>query len=379
MSYYPLYGNVFVDSSNNGGLGGTLSITNSCNTGTLGNQASIAFDVANVSPNILGTGFIQSGVDTAGARISAVIDRVVPAVGTAVVMSVTGNSLQPPAEAMRISSNGNIGIGIQAPQYSLDVSNTGIRATSILSSGLKTTTVVSITNPTNIAASDFVIGQGTSSTATTVYGQKNIFIGNPPTALTTSATYNVGLGNQALTSLTTGTYNVAVGYQAGNAITTGAYNTAIGANAFTGASTYNYSTAIGYNAQITGNNQLVLGTSAETVKLPGGINMSNSSTLINVSGTITLSNPLAQIYPVYNTSALSIQMPSPIIAGAGTMVWFRRVTGAAANVTALAFTGTSIVAYNNITGISSITLLTTTQYMSLLYSDGSNWYQMHTQ
>lgn len=173
MSYYPLYGNVFVDSSNNGGLGGTLSITNSCNTGTLGNQASIAFDVANVSPNILGTGLIQSGVDTAGARISAVIDRVAPAVGTALVMSVSGNALLPPTEAMRISSNGNVvvqgnlnvgfingtpvtsigagsqwttnagnifylgnvGIGIQTPQYALDVSNTGIRASSILING----------------------------------------------------------------------------------------------------------------------------------------------------------------------------------------------------------------------------------------------------
>jgi hypothetical protein len=193
------------------------------------------------------------------------------------------------------------------------------------------------------------------------------------------AQQNTAFGIGSLSSIISGNYNVAVGYQAGNALTTGAYNTAIGANAFATGNIYNYSTAIGYNAQITGNNQLVLGTSAETVKLSGGINMSNSSTLINVSGTITLSNPLAQIYPVYNTSALSIQMPSPIIAGAGTMVWFRRVTGAAANVTALAFTGTSIVAYNNITGLSSITLLTTTQYMSLLYSDGSNWYQMHTQ
>lgn len=74
MSNYPLYGNIFVDSSNNGGLGGTLSITNSCNTATLGNQASIAFDVANVSYSTLGQGLIQSGVDIAGARISAVIE-----------------------------------------------------------------------------------------------------------------------------------------------------------------------------------------------------------------------------------------------------------------------------------------------------------------
>jgi hypothetical protein len=288
MSYYPLYGNVFVDSSNNGGLGGTLSITNSCNTGTLGNQASIAFDVAKVSPNILGTGFIQSGVDTAGARISAVIDRVAPAVGTAVVMSVAGNSLQPPAEAMRISSNGNIGIGIQAPQYSLDVSNTGIRATSILSSGLKTTTVVAVTNPTNIAASDFVIGQGTSSTATTVYGQKNIFIGNPPTALTTSGTYNVGLGNQALTSLTTGTYNVAVGYQAGNAITTAGYNTLIGYQAGNTITTGYYNTSIGYQSLMndtSGNFNTAVGTNSLASNTNGVNNVAfGTNALISLAG-----------------------------------------------------------------------------------------------
>jgi hypothetical protein len=104
--------------------------------------------------------------------------------------------------------------------------------------------------------------------------------------------------------LTTGTYNVAVGYQAGNAITTGAYNTAIGANAFTGASTYNYSTAIGYNAQITGNNQLVLGTSAETIIIPGSANSTGVNTgALQVNGGVGIKGNLYVNSSIYSTNS----------------------------------------------------------------------------
>jgi hypothetical protein len=122
MSYYPLYGNVFVDSPNTGALGGTLSITNSENSRTLGNEASIAFGIVDVSYGILGRGLIQSGVDTADARISALIDTVTPNVGTAMTFKISGNSQLPPTESMRISSSGNIGIGTQTPKYTLDIS-----------------------------------------------------------------------------------------------------------------------------------------------------------------------------------------------------------------------------------------------------------------
>ena len=121
MSYYPLYGNVFVDSPNTGSLGGTLSITNSVNSRTLGNEASIAFGIVDVSYGVLGRGLIQSGVDTADARISAVIDTLTPNVGTAMTFRISENSLLPPAEAMRISSSGNLGIGTSTPQYRLDI------------------------------------------------------------------------------------------------------------------------------------------------------------------------------------------------------------------------------------------------------------------
>ena len=334
MSYYQVYGNVIVDSP--GSLGGTLSITNSGNTAALNTQASIGFGVANISYNTLQNGLLYGNTDAAGVRISAVVDTVSPAVGTALVMNVSGNSLLPPAEAMRISSNGNVvvkgnlnvgfingtavtslggssqwttatgniyyignvGIGIQTPQYALDVSNTGIRSTSILSSGIKTTTVVAVSNPTNVAAADFVIGEGTSSTATTVYGQNNIFVGNPSKTLTTAATYNVAVGNQAMTSLTTGLNNVALGYQAGNAITTGNYNTAIGANAYLTGS-YNYSTAIGYNAQITGNNQICINGTATSL-LPASISSS-----LTIAPVRNVAQQKTGDYPLYYNATTS--------------------------------------------------------------------------
>jgi hypothetical protein len=46
----------------------------------------------------------------------------------------------------------------------------------------------------------------------------------------------------------------------------------LGVNTGANAGTYSNSTAIGYSATITANNQIVLGTAAETVKILGGLN-----------------------------------------------------------------------------------------------------------
>ena len=118
---YPLYGNVIVDSSNSTALGGTLTISNSCKTTSLNNQASIAFAVADISYGTLNRGFFSDNVDFADVRITAIIDTVSPTVGTALSVSVSPNTTNPPIEALRVRSNGNVGIGTQTPQFSLDV------------------------------------------------------------------------------------------------------------------------------------------------------------------------------------------------------------------------------------------------------------------
>ena len=119
---YPLYGNVIIDSSNGGSLGGTLTISNSCNTSTLNNQASIAFALADTSYGTLNQGLFRSGTDFADVRITALIDNISPTIGTGLSISVSSNHSQQPVEALRIRSNGNIGIGTTNPQFLLDIS-----------------------------------------------------------------------------------------------------------------------------------------------------------------------------------------------------------------------------------------------------------------
>jgi hypothetical protein len=104
---YPLYGNVIVDSSNNNALGGTLIISNSCNTHAVGNQASIAFGVADISYGILNQGLYSGGLDNADVRITAIIDTLNPT-GSALSFNISPNTANPPVEALRISSSGNI-------------------------------------------------------------------------------------------------------------------------------------------------------------------------------------------------------------------------------------------------------------------------------
>ena len=118
---YPLYGNVIVDSSNGAALGGTLTISNSCKTSVVNNQASIAFAIADISYGALNKGFFSNNVDSADARITAMIDKVSPTVGTAMTFKVSSDHASEPIEALRIASNGNVGIGTQTPLYPLDV------------------------------------------------------------------------------------------------------------------------------------------------------------------------------------------------------------------------------------------------------------------
>jgi len=91
---------------------------------------------------------------------------------------------------------------------------------------------------------------------------------------------NVGVGYKAGGGNTGGYNNVYVGFEAGVAGTTnntGNNNTFIGYQAQTSGQ-FDNSTALGAGAIITANNQIVLGTSSETVKVPGNLTVSGSVT-----------------------------------------------------------------------------------------------------
>ena len=90
--------------------------------------------------------------------------------------------------------------------------------------------------------------------------------------VTDVARNTVSVGCYSMNDYISTSYNTAIGFCAGgiNNIDSysGSYNTLIGSN--TGSSIdCNFSTAIGANAKITANNQIMLGTSVETVVIPG--------------------------------------------------------------------------------------------------------------
>ena len=105
----------------------------------------------------------------------------------------------------------------------------------------------------------------------------NMGVGKSVLNSVTTGANNTAVGYNSLTSITTGSNNTVLGYNSLTSITTGSNNTAIGYQSFT-ATNYSQSTAIGFNAQPTANRQIVLGTSTETVYLPGTTSSSNSST-----------------------------------------------------------------------------------------------------
>jgi hypothetical protein len=91
---------------------------------------------------------------------------------------------------------------------------------------------------------------------------------------------NTAVGRAALLENRSGNNNTAVGYQAGTAgtsNTTGSNNTYIGYQAQANGNNYTKSTALGSGATITASNQVVLGTSTETVVIPNQINFNYTS------------------------------------------------------------------------------------------------------
>jgi hypothetical protein len=149
---------------------------------------------------------------------------------------------------------GNVGVGITVPLYPLDVSGVlHVKNTNGVIDVQTTTT----TNNLGIGSQIFNVMTGLQNTS-------------------------VGQGSMAVNS--TGSYNTAVGYAAMNTNVSGIYNTAIGYGAYDGTS-YSYSTSIGYNSQPTAANQVVLGTAAEHVLIPGtGGSISTTTGALQVAG-----------------------------------------------------------------------------------------------
>lgn len=155
----------------------------------------------------------------------------------------------------------------------------------------------------------------------------NTAIGYGAMYLNKSGTENVALGTDSLNGNTGGSYNVALGVIAGSNNINGNYNTFVGYNSGSSGSTGSYSTAIGYNSKFSGDHQIVLGTTAEIVIVPGVFQLgSTSGNVSGVTGSIYYNPNDESIYTsngnVWMSTSLTVDpviSPSELYTGGATI------------------------------------------------------------
>jgi hypothetical protein len=220
-----------------------------------------------------------------------------------------------------------VGIGTSTPQAALDVSsdakingltvgrgngnvstNTAVGLQALISnttSGLNNTAVgyQALTSNTdgddNSAVGLFALNSNTTGSSNSAVGRNALYtntIGSSNSAVGYESLYsnndiqnsalgcqslyfnngeqNSGIGYRSLYNNTTGRSNSALGVKSGQS-SNGNNNTFLGS--YTSGGSFNNSTAIGYNAQVTASNQIMMGTSAETVVFPGIISLNQIS------------------------------------------------------------------------------------------------------
>jgi hypothetical protein len=139
-------------------------------------------------------------------------------------------------------------------------------------------------------------------------GNYNSAVGSKSLQYNSSGCNNIAIGNQALLNNYDGSYNIAIGDQAGTSNYAGSYNTFLGSGTNTSNSGWSRSSAIGANAQITASNQIMLGTAAETVRVPGKLNVTSDASF---GGRVDICGNFYAQYPPNSIPA------SAIIGGVG--------------------------------------------------------------
>jgi len=224
--------------------------------------------------------------------------------------NITGNILSNGTQLVYRDSNNNTGIGLTSLGTATvtGISNTGVGTNTFkaLTSGSSNTTIGN-NGLSKVTTGSFNVAIGSLSLLNDVSGSNNTAIGyyalNNCTAdnnlamgsfaqrYLTTGTDNTSIGTSTLVNssfngsrntaigkgifgaLTTGTDNTGVGYSiAPSLLTTGSSNTMIGANS-TISGNYSNSSCLGAGSAITASNQIVLGTSSETTKIAGSLNV----------------------------------------------------------------------------------------------------------
>jgi hypothetical protein len=153
----------------------------------------------------------------------------------------------------------------------------------------------------NLTGSDNAVVGGSALTNNTT-GNQNTAVGISCLRSNKTGSYNTSVGRSGLFSLEIGDQNTALGRRAGLNMVNGENNTFLGAltNVDISGNTYSNSTAIGCGAIISASNQIVLGTSSETINFPGKIQIPTTTTN-PIAGKVTLVSGTA----IINTTSVS--------------------------------------------------------------------------
>jgi hypothetical protein len=266
---------VYVDSFANGVLG-TLPMLYRSARGTPG--APSAVQVNDILGGLAVRGY---GATTWSSGRGQVMYRAAEnwtdaAQGTFLQMTTTPIGSAAWTERLRITPDGNVGIGTTTPVQKLSVAGMiesttgGVR----FPDGTTQTSAAQGADGNFTATGHFALPNTTNGTTGVLtlggnaflhdYGSStNAFVGaRAGGAFTAVGTQNTGVGYQALYSLTTGTNNSAFGANALSSNTTGLGNTAIGTSALTAATTANGNIAVGdtaLGATSTGSNNVAFG------------------------------------------------------------------------------------------------------------------------
>jgi hypothetical protein len=135
----------------------------------------------------------------------------------------------------------------------------------------------------NTAGTDNSFFGATSGSFNTT-GIANSFFGRAAGSQNTTGNYNSFFGTNGGLLNTTGSMNTFIGFQtATNDIVTGNNNTILGSNASVGGNV-NFATAIGAETFAGTSNTVVLGRSADTVRVPGNLAVTGTATISSIFG-----------------------------------------------------------------------------------------------